>query len=82
MGFKMIPVKTHANRSESSNKALKTHAFCNTTVNTVVNTLVNTLVNTPVSTLVNTLVNTPVNTLVNTLVNTRMFLFAESMGFK
>ena len=66
MGFKVIPFKTHANRSESSNKSIKTHAFCNT----LVKTLVNTLVNTPVSTLVNIPANTLVNTLVDTLVDT------------
>ena len=79
MGFKVIPLKTHANRSESSNKSIKTHAFCNTIVNTLVNTLVDTLVNTPVSTLVNTLVNTPVNILVNTPVSTLVNIPANTL---
>ena len=63
MGFKMIPLKTHTNRSESYYKSLKTHAFGYTTVDTQVNSPVSTLVNTLANTLVNTLVDTPVDTL-------------------
>ena len=70
MGFKMIPLKTHTNRSESYYKSLKTHAFGYTTVDTQVNSPANTLVNTPVRTLVNIPANTLVNTLVDTIVGT------------